>query len=124
MTVLAIGARMMFTGTERGPGAVCGAAGAAYLAASLTGYLLRSRVILSSDAVIIINTFSTRRVALAEITGVLGMIPCLAIIRSGARRPVFAGAAPLSRWGIGVPLSHSGEIAHAILTAARRHSAS
>lgn len=112
---------MMCLGTERGPGAVCGTAATAYLAASLTAYAARSRMILTSDAVIVVNMLSTRTIALTEITGVIGMIPCLAIINSGQRRPVFAGAAPLARWGIRVPLSHSGEIAHAILTAARRH---
>ncbi|MBR7830618.1 hypothetical protein KDK95_30230 [Actinospica sp. MGRD01-02] len=120
VTVFAVGVRMMCIATERGPGAVCGAAGTAYLAVSLAAYAARSRVILTFDAVIVVNMFTTRRVELAEITGVLGMIPCLAILRSGHGRPVFAGAAPLSRWGIGVPLSHSGEIAEALLAAARR----
>jgi hypothetical protein len=123
LTALAIGVRMMCLGTERGPGAVCGAAATAYLAISLTAYAVRSRVILTPDAVIVVNMLSTRTIALTEITGVIGMIPCLAITRSGPRRPVFAGAAPLARWGIRVPLSHSGEIAEALLAAARRRGA-
>ena len=117
---LAIGLRMMCLGTERGPGAVCGAAATAYLAASMTAYAVRSRVILTPDAVKVVNMLSTRTIALTEITGVIGMIPCLAILHSGPRRPVLAGAAPLARWGIRVPLSHSGEIAEALLAAARR----
>jgi len=123
LTALAIGLRMMWIGTERGPGAVCGAAGAAYLAASLTAYAVRSRVILTPDAVVVVNMLTTRTIALTEITGVIGMVPCLAITRSGPRRPVFAGAAPLARWGIRAPLSHSGEIAESLLAAARRQGA-
>lgn len=110
-------------GAGRGLGAACHVAVFTYLATISVLYAIRCKVILTRETVIIVNVLRSHTVSVAEISGVLGMVAGLAILRDGRRGFVLIEAAPLSRWALDLPFSRCGEIAHAVLAAARRSAA-
>lgn len=120
LAAVAIGLYAVDVGAEAGPGAACGVAGSALLALICGLYAARSRVILTPETVVVVNALHTRTLDVREVVGVVGLPGSLGIVCAG-RRGAIVGAAPLARWRVRAPHSHSGDIAHAILAAASRH---